>query len=176
MLTVVFRSPLKKPNSYEYYQSCEISIMLFVKSPFFPSLYLALLLLENPRIGQVQYRIDNSRNRICRKVSRLVFLFRVLLFCNLFVVFQYRIQFIESICRELLAQHRPVGNNACVVVDKRYAIDSAHGIGADTTSIPSAFNNRRNSSRVLHGLMASLTVCRSRSSVPSSFSFIFEFS
>lgn len=60
MLTVVFRSPLKKPNSYEYYQSCEISIMLFVKSPFFPSLYLALLLLESPHIGQVQYRIDNA--------------------------------------------------------------------------------------------------------------------
>lgn len=65
MLTVVFRSPLKKPNSDEYYQSCEISIMLFVKSPFFSPEHLPLLLLESPRIGQVQYRIDNSRNRIC---------------------------------------------------------------------------------------------------------------
>ena len=49
------------------------------------------------------------------------------------LLFQCRIQFVEHVCRELFAQHRTVGNNACVVVDKRYAVDSACGVDTENS-------------------------------------------
>ena len=53
----------------------------------------------------------------------LVFAFRVLIF-----FLGGREQFVENTGRELFSQHRPVGDNAIGVVNKRYAVDSACGI------------------------------------------------
>ena len=53
------------------------------------------------------------------------------LFWNLLVVFRCRIEFIENICRKLVSQYRPVGNDTCIVVDKRHAVDSANRINAE---------------------------------------------
>ena len=59
---------------------------------------------------------------------RLVLTFRMLFYGMQCFFLRGRKQFVENICRKLLSQHRSVGNNACVVVDKRYAIDSACGV------------------------------------------------
>ena len=53
------------------------------------------------------------------------------LFWNLLVVFRCRIEFIENICRKLFSQHRPVGNDAVVMVNESHAIDSADRIDAE---------------------------------------------
>ena len=82
------------------------------------------------RVGQIQYRIDNARNRIGGMVLHFMFLFR-LSFCNLLRLFRSRIQFIESICLELFSQHRPVGDDTCLVIDKRYAVDPAYRVDAE---------------------------------------------
>ena len=47
------------------------------------------------------------------------------------LLFQCRIQFVEHVCRELFAQHRTVGNNACVVVDEGHTVNPSHGIYAE---------------------------------------------
>ena len=63
-------------------------------------------------------------------VLLFVFLFR-LSFCNLPHLFRSRIQFVEDIRRELFSQHRPVGNDAVVMVNESHAIDSADRIDAE---------------------------------------------
>lgn len=80
-------------------------------------------------------------------ILRLVFAFRVLSYGMLFFFFGCKEQFVENMSRELLAQHRTVGDNAIGRVDERYAVDSATGL------IPSALSCCRNSSRVLYGIM-----------------------
>ena len=52
---------------------------------------------------QIQYRIDNARNRIGGMVLHFMFLFR-LSFCNLLRLFRSRIQFVEDIRLELFSQ------------------------------------------------------------------------
>ena len=47
------------------------------------------------------------------------------------LLFQCRIQSVEHVCRELFAQHRTVGNNACVVVDEGHTVNPSHGIYAE---------------------------------------------
>ena len=59
-------------------------------------------------------------------VLRIVFAFRVLIF-----FLGGREQLVENTGREFFAQHRTVGNNACVVVDKRYAVNPACGINSE---------------------------------------------
>lgn len=60
-------------------------------------------------------------------VLHFMFLFR-LSFCNLLRLFRSRIQFVENIRRELFSQYRSVSNDARVMVDKSYTINSAYGI------------------------------------------------
>ena len=60
-----------------------------------------------------------------------LFLFRLLLFYSLPHLFRCRIQFVEEICRELFSQHRPVGDDTCLVIDKRYAVDPAYRVDAE---------------------------------------------
>ena len=60
-------------------------------------------------------------------VLHFMFLFHVL-FCDLLRLFRSRIQFIENIRRELFSQYRSVSNDARVMVDKSYTINSAYGI------------------------------------------------
>lgn len=61
-------------------------------------------------------------------VLRLVFAFRVLIF-----FLGGWEQFVENTGREFFSQHRPVGDNAIGVVDKRYAVDSAHGVDPENS-------------------------------------------
>ena len=56
----------------------------------------------------------------------LVFAFRVLIF-----FLGGREQFVENTGRELFSQHRPVGNDAVVMVNESHAIDSADRIDAE---------------------------------------------
>ena len=63
-------------------------------------------------------------------VLHFMFLFR-LSFCNLLRLFRSRIQFVEDIRLELFSQHRPVGNDAVVMVNESHAIDSADRIDAE---------------------------------------------
>ena len=74
-----------------------------MSSFFTPLLHLPLLFLVSPRVGQIQYRIDNARNRIGGMVLLFMFLFR-LSFCNLPHLFRSRIQFVEDIRRKLFSQ------------------------------------------------------------------------
>ena len=62
-------------------------------------------------------------------VLHFMFLFR-LSFCNLLRLFRSRIQFVEDIRLELFSQHRPVGNDAVVMVNESHAIDSADRVDA----------------------------------------------
>ena len=101
-----------------------------MSSFFTPLLHLPLLFLVSPRVGQIQYRIDNARNRIGGMVLHFMFLFHVL-FCDLLRLFRCRIQFIENIGRKLFSQHRTVGNDACVVVDEGRTVNPSHGIYAE---------------------------------------------
>lgn len=80
-------------------------------------LHLPLLFLVSPRVGQIQYRIDNARNRIGGMVLHFMFLFHVL-FCDRLRLFRSRIQVVENIRRELFSQYRSVSNDARVMVDK----------------------------------------------------------
>lgn len=98
-----------------------------MSSFFTPLLHLPLLFLVSPRVGQIQYRIDNARNRIGGMVLHFMFLFHVL-FCDLLRLFRSRIQVVENIRRELFSQYRSVSNDARVMVDKSYTINSAYGI------------------------------------------------
>ena len=110
-----------------------VSIGLHIKKmspPLSKSLHLPLLFFIGPRVGQIQYRIDNARNRIGGMVLHFMFLFR-LSFCNLLRLFRSRIQFVEDIRLELFSQHRPVGNDAVVMVNESHAIDSADRIDAE---------------------------------------------
>lgn len=70
---------------------------------FTPLLHLPLLFLVSPRVSQIQYRIDNARNRIGGMVLHFMFLFHVS-FCDLLRLFRCRIQFIENIGRKLFSQ------------------------------------------------------------------------
>ena len=63
-------------------------------------------------------------------VLLFVFLFR-LSFCNLPHLFRSRIQFVEDIRLELFSQHRPVGNDAVVMVNESHTIDSADRVDAE---------------------------------------------
>ena len=63
-------------------------------------------------------------------VLLFVFLFR-LSFCNLLRLFRSRIQFVEDIRLELFSQHRPVGNDAVVMVNESHTIDSADRVNAE---------------------------------------------
>ena len=101
-----------------------------MSSFFTPLLHLPLLFFIILRVGQIQYRIDNARNRIGGMVLHFMFLFR-LSFCNLLRLFRSRIQFVEDIRLELFSQHRPVGNDAVVMVNESHAIDSADRIDAE---------------------------------------------
>ena len=74
-----------------------------MSSFFTPLLHLPLLFLVSPRVGQIQYRIDNARNRIGGMVLHFMFLFHVL-FCDLLRLFRCRIQFIENIGRKFFSQ------------------------------------------------------------------------
>ena len=74
-----------------------------MSSFFTPLLHLPLLFLVSPRVGQIQYRIDNARNRIGGMVLHFMFLFHVL-FCDLLRLFRCRIQFVEDIGLELFSQ------------------------------------------------------------------------
>jgi len=103
-----------------------------MSSFFTPLLHLPLLFLVSPRVGQIQYRIDNARNRIGGMVLHFMFLFR-LSFCNLLRLFRSRIQFVEDIRLELFSQHRPVGDNAIGVVDKRYAVNPSYGVDPENS-------------------------------------------
>ena len=103
-----------------------------MSSFFTPLLHLPLLFLVSPRVGQIQYRIDNARNRIGGMVLHFMFLFR-LSFCNLLRLFRSRIQFIENIGRKLFSQHRTVGDNAIGVVDKRYAVNPSYGVDPENS-------------------------------------------
>ena len=103
-----------------------------MSSFFTPLLHLPLLFLVSPRVGQIQYRIDNARNRIGGMVLHFMFLFR-LSFCNLLRLFRCRIQFIENIGRKLFSQHRTVGDNAIGVVDKRYAVNPSYGVDPENS-------------------------------------------
>ena len=100
-----------------------------MSSFFTPLLHLPLLFLVSPRVGQIQYRIDNARNRIGGMVLHFMFLFHVL-FCDLLRLFRCRIQFIENIGRKLFSQHRSVGDDAVVMVNESHAIDSADRVDA----------------------------------------------
>lgn len=103
-----------------------------MSSFFTPLLHLPLLFLVSPRVGQIQYRIDNARNRIGGMVLHFMFLFHVL-FCDLLRLFRCRIQFIENIGRKLFSQHRTVGDNAIGVVDKRYAVNPSYGVDPENS-------------------------------------------
>ena len=61
-------------------------------------------------------------------VLRIVFALRVLIFFS-----GGREQLVENTGRELPSQHRTVGDNAIGVVDKRYAVDSAHGVDPENS-------------------------------------------
>ena len=98
-----------------------------MSSFFTPLLHLPLLFLVSPRVSQIQYRIDNARNRIGGMVLHFMFLFHVS-FCDLLRLFRSRIQVVENIRRELFSQYRSVSNDARVMVDKSYTINSAYGI------------------------------------------------
>ena len=74
---------------------------LFLSPPSLDS----LLFFISPRIGQVQQRVDNSRDKIGGMVLRLVFAFRVLIF-----FLGGWEQFVENTGRELPSQHRTVGD------------------------------------------------------------------
>ena len=110
-----------------------VSISLHIKKmspPLSKSLHLPLLFFINLRVGQIQYRIDNARNRIGDMV--LYFVLRCcVLFWNLLVVFRCRIEFIENICRKLFSQYRPAGNDAVVMVNESHTIDSADRVNAE---------------------------------------------
>ena len=58
----------------------------------------------------------------------LVFAFRVLIF-----FLGGREQFVENTGREFFAQHRPVGDNAIGVVDKRYAVNPSYGVDPENS-------------------------------------------
>ena len=103
-----------------------------MSSFFTPLLHLPLLFFISLRVGQIQYRIDNARNRIGGMVLLFVFLFR-LSFCNLPHLFRSRIQFVEDIRLELFSQHRTVGDNAIGVVDKRYAVNPSYGVDPENS-------------------------------------------
>ena len=103
-----------------------------MSSFFTPLLHLPLLFLVSPRVSQIQYRIDNARNRIGGMVLHFMFLFHVL-FCDLLRLFRCRIQFIENIGRKLFSQHRTVGDNAIGVVDKRYAVNPSYGVDPENS-------------------------------------------
>ena len=60
-------------------------------------LHLPLLFLVSPRVGQIQYRIDNARNRIGGMVLHFMFLFHVS-FCDLLHLFRSRIQVVWHAC------------------------------------------------------------------------------
>jgi len=60
-------------------------------------------------------------------VLHFMFLFHVS-FCDLLRLFRSRIQVVENIRRELFSQYRSVSNDARVMVDKSYTINSAYGI------------------------------------------------
>lgn len=62
---------------------------------FTPLLHLPLLFLVSPRVSQIQYRIDNARNRIGGMVLHFMFLFHVS-FCDLLRLFRSRIQVVET--------------------------------------------------------------------------------
>ena len=110
-----------------------VSISLHIKKmspPLSKSLHLPLLFFISLRVGQIQYRIDNARNRIGDMV--LYFVLRCcVLFWNLLVVFRCRIEFIENICRKLFSQYRPAGNDAVVMVNESHTIDSADRVDAE---------------------------------------------
>ena len=59
-------------------------------------------------------------------ILRLVFALRVLIF-----FLGGREQLVENTGREFFSQHRTVSDNAIGVVDKRYAVDSAHGVDTE---------------------------------------------
>ena len=61
-------------------------------------------------------------------VLRIVFAFRVLIF-----FLGGREQLVENTGREFFAQHRTVGDKAIGVVNKRYAVDSAHGVDTENS-------------------------------------------
>ena len=103
-----------------------------MSSFFTPLLHLPLLFFISLRVGQIQYRIDNARNRIGGMVLHFMFLFR-LSFCNLLRLFRSRIQFVEDIRLELFSQHRTVGDNAIGVVDKRYAVNPSYGVDPENS-------------------------------------------
>ena len=103
-----------------------------MSSFFTPLLHLPLLFFISLRVGQIQYRIDNARNRIGGMVLHFMFLFHVL-FCDLLRLFRCRIQFIENIGRKLFSQHRTVGDNAIGVVDKRYAVNPSYGVDPENS-------------------------------------------
>ena len=103
-----------------------------MSSFFTPLLHLPLLFLVSPRVSQIQYRIDNARNRIGGMVLHFMFLFHVS-FCDLLRLFRSRIQFIENIGRKLFSQHRSVGDNAIGVVDKRYAVNPSYGVDPENS-------------------------------------------
>lgn len=99
--------------------------------PFFASLNQLLLFFISLRVGQIQYRIDNSGERTCRGSSLFVLLFPIRLYGMLFFLLECRIQLVENVGRKLLSQHRPVGDDAGFVVDECYTVDSAHRVDTE---------------------------------------------
>lgn len=87
-----------------------------------------------------------------------MFLFRVL-FCGMQCFFSGgREQLVENTGREFFAQHRPVGDNAIGVVDKRYAVDSPCGIDPENSVDTVRLEQLPELIPCIVWLMASLTV------------------
>lgn len=66
-------------------------------------------------------------------ILRLVLTFRVLFYGMQCFFLRGWEQFVENTGREFFSQHRTVGDNAIGVVDKRYAVDSAHGVDTENS-------------------------------------------
>lgn len=69
-----------------------------------------------------------------------------------------REQLVENTGREFFAQHRPVGDNAIGVVDKRYAVDSPCGIDPENSVDTVRLEQLPELIPCIVWLMASLTV------------------
>lgn len=130
-----------------------------MSSFFTPLLHLPLLFLVSPRVSQIQYRIDNARNRIGGMVLHFMFLFHVS-FCDLLRLFRSRIQVVENIRRELFSQYRSVSNDARVMVDKSYTINSAYGIHTEYRIYTVRLQQLPELVPCVVRAQASLTVCR----------------